>query len=85
MTALSTDLLPDWYDDWVVIENEAWRQLRLHALEVLETRLAESGRMGEAIHAAVAVVNMEPLRESAQATLIRPPDRREPVRSPEGV
>src|SRR5688572_27242947 len=33
--ALSADLLPDWYDDWVVIETEAWRQLRLHALEAL--------------------------------------------------
>jgi DNA-binding SARP family transcriptional activator len=71
VTALSTDLLPDWYDDWVVIESEDWRQLRLHALEALAARLTETGRLGEAIHAALAVVNVEPLRESAQATLIR--------------
>jgi DNA-binding SARP family transcriptional activator len=71
LTALSTDLLPDWYDDWVVIENEAWRQLRLHALEALADQLTENGRMSEAIDAAIAVVNVEPLRESAQATLIR--------------
>jgi DNA-binding SARP family transcriptional activator len=71
VTALSTELLPDWYDDWVVIENEDWRQLRLHALEALAARLTENGRLGEAVHAALAAVNTDPLRESAQATLIR--------------
>ena len=71
VTALSTDLLPDWYEDWVVIENEDWRQLRLHALEALADRLTENGRLGEAVHAARAAVKSEPLRESAQATLIR--------------
>jgi hypothetical protein len=29
--ALARDLLPDWYDDWVVLERERFRQLRLHA------------------------------------------------------
>src|SRR5262245_13822298 len=29
------ELLPDWYDDWVVLERERLRQLRLHALETL--------------------------------------------------
>jgi DNA-binding SARP family transcriptional activator len=28
---LSAELLPDWYDDWVLLEAEDWRQLRLHA------------------------------------------------------
>src|SRR5205823_1412820 len=27
------DVLPDWYDDWVTIERERFRQLRAHALE----------------------------------------------------
>lgn len=71
VTALSTDLLPDWYDDWVMIENEDWRQLRLHALEALAARLIETGRLREAIHAAQAAVNTEPLRESAQGILVR--------------
>ena len=34
---LSSDLLPGWYDDWVLAEAEDWRQLRLHALETLAT------------------------------------------------
>jgi SARP family transcriptional regulator, regulator of embCAB operon len=68
---LSTDLLPDWYDDWVLLEAENWRQLRLHALEALAGRLMAAGRWGEAAYAAGAAVRAEPLRESACATLIQ--------------
>src|SRR6266700_2866149 len=32
---LSADLLPDWYDDWLLLEQERFRQLRMHALEAL--------------------------------------------------
>ena len=68
---LSTELLPGWYDDWVLTEAEAWRQLRLHALETLAGHLSEAGRFGEAIVAAGEAVRTEPLRESAHAALIR--------------
>jgi DNA-binding SARP family transcriptional activator len=68
---LSADLLPGWYDDWVLTEAEEWRQLRLYALEALAGRLAAAGRSGEAVCAARAVVRAEPLRESGYATLIR--------------
>jgi SARP family transcriptional regulator, regulator of embCAB operon len=68
---LSAELLPDWYDDWVVIETEDWRQQRLHALEALAGRLAAAGRWGEAAGAACAAVRAEPLRESARACLIQ--------------
>jgi hypothetical protein len=40
-------LLPGWYDDWVLIEAQIWRQLRMHALEALALRLADVGRWGE--------------------------------------
>jgi DNA-binding SARP family transcriptional activator len=69
--ALSADLLPDWYDDWVLIQAEDWRQLRLHALEALVSRLTTVGRLGEAAGAACAAVRAEPLRESARAALIQ--------------
>jgi DNA-binding SARP family transcriptional activator len=69
--ALSADLLPGWYDDWVLIEAESWRQLRVHALEALALRLADVGRWGEAANAAGAAVRAEPLRESAHAALIK--------------
>ena len=69
--ALSADLLPHWYEDWVLIEAEDWRQLRLHALEAVAGRLTAAGRWGEAAGAAQAAVRAEPLRESSRAALIR--------------
>lgn len=71
ISALSRDLLPDWYDDWVVPEAEGWRQLRLHALEALSNKLTIAGRHAHAMGAALAAVRVEPLRESATAAVIR--------------
>jgi SARP family transcriptional regulator, regulator of embCAB operon len=71
VTVLSTDLLPDWYDDWILIEAEDWRELRLHALEALAGHLAGAGRWGEAAGAARAAVRAEPLRESGHVALIQ--------------
>lgn len=71
ISALSGDLLPDWYDDWAVIEAEDWRQLRLHALEAMSRALVTVGRLGDATMAASAAVRADPLRESAHAILIR--------------
>jgi DNA-binding SARP family transcriptional activator len=68
---LQGELLPGWYDDWVLLERERLRQLRMHALEVLAERLVAAGRHGEAIEAAYAAVRGEPLRESAHRVLIR--------------
>ena len=70
-SALTRDLLPDWYEDWVVLERERFRQLRLHALEAQCRRLTEAGRFGAAVQAGLAAVSGEPLRESAHRTLIR--------------
>jgi DNA-binding SARP family transcriptional activator len=64
------ELLPGWYDDWVLVERERLRQLRLHTLEVLAERLARAGRYGEAVQAAYAAVCTEPLRESAHRAVV---------------
>jgi DNA-binding SARP family transcriptional activator len=71
ISTLSVDLLPDWYDDWALAEGEAWRQLRLHALDTLAERLIASGRHADATSAALSAVKAEPLRETAHAALIR--------------
>ncbi|WP_432949884.1 AfsR/SARP family transcriptional regulator [Kribbella sp. CA-253562] len=67
---LSVDLLPDWYDDWVVVEREQYHQLRLHALEALCERLTSAGRIGEAVDVGLDAIRAEPLRESAHRVLI---------------
>lgn len=69
--ALSADMLPDWYDDWVLVEAEDWRQLRLHALEALAGHLMAAARWGEAAGAARAAVRGDPLRETSHAALIQ--------------
>jgi DNA-binding SARP family transcriptional activator len=68
---LGGELLPDWYDDWLIIERERFRQLRLHGLEALSARLLERERFGEAAEAALSAIAGEPLRESAHRALIR--------------
>jgi DNA-binding SARP family transcriptional activator len=68
---LRGDLLPGWYDDWVLLERERLRQLRMHTLEVVATRLSAAGRHGEAVEAAYAAIEAEPLRESAHRVLVR--------------
>jgi DNA-binding SARP family transcriptional activator len=69
--ALGGELLPDWYDDWLVFERERFRQVSLHALEALAERLVRAGEVARALEAALSAVRAEPLRESAHRVLIR--------------
>lgn len=69
--ALSADLLPDWTEDWVLMERERYHQLRLRALETLCQRLSAERRFGQAVQAGLAAVAGEPLRESARRVLIK--------------
>jgi DNA-binding SARP family transcriptional activator len=65
------ELLPGWYDDWVLVERERHRQLSLHALEALCDHLTSARRYGAAVLAGLAAVDREPLRESAHRALIK--------------
>ena len=69
--SLSGELLPDWYEDWILVERERFRQLRIHALESLCDQLTAAGKHAQAIEAGLAAVAAEPLRESAHRALIR--------------
>jgi DNA-binding SARP family transcriptional activator len=64
------DLLPGWYDDWAILERERLRQRVLHALEAQSRILSAQGRHADAVDAALSAIRAEPLRESAQRTLI---------------
>lgn len=68
---LSQELLPDWYDEWVTVDADDWRQLRVSALEAIARELADRDRYPEAAIAARAAMKVDPLRESAHATLMR--------------
>ena len=67
---LTLDLLPDWYDDWVLLERERFRQLRLRALESMCTRLTAADMFDEALEAGQLALVGEPLRESAHRALV---------------
>lgn len=64
------DLLPEWADDWLTVERESYRQLRLHALEALSGRLLERAEHARALAAALAAVQADSLRESAHRAVI---------------
>jgi DNA-binding SARP family transcriptional activator len=64
------DLLPGWYDEWVLLERERVRQRLLHAMESLVRSLISRRLFADAVEVAVTAVGAEPLRESAQRVLI---------------
>ena len=64
------ELLPDWYDDWVLIERERVRQLCVNALELASAEATAAGRTAQAADAGLAAVAFEPLRESAHRAVI---------------
>jgi DNA-binding SARP family transcriptional activator len=68
--AMRGELLPDWYDEWLLVERERLRQLRLHALEDAARRLIASGAYARAIDAGLRAIAVEPLRESAHELVI---------------
>jgi DNA-binding SARP family transcriptional activator len=68
--AHASELLPDWYDDWVGQERDRIEQLRLLALESVCEELVAASRYREAATAALAAVASDPLRESARRLLI---------------
>jgi DNA-binding SARP family transcriptional activator len=68
---LEGELLPDWYDDWVIKARERFDELRVHALEALSERHLRAGDLARAIEAGLAAVHAEPLRESTHRALIR--------------
>lgn len=70
-TPWAGELLPGWYDDWVLLERERQRQLHLHVLDAMADRLTAEGRYATALDAAMAALRVEPLRESTQRSLVR--------------
>jgi DNA-binding SARP family transcriptional activator len=68
---LTGEVLPDWDDDWALIEREHFRNLSLQALESLGEHLTAQGRLRQALEVGLAAFAREPLRESAHRLLVR--------------
>ena len=63
-------LLPDWYDDWLIESRERWRLASVRALEELAVQHSAAGRFRLGEQAGLAAVRADPLRESAHRALI---------------
>jgi DNA-binding SARP family transcriptional activator len=70
MITMRGELLPDWYDEWLLGERERLWQLRLHALEDAARQLIANGAYARAIDAGLRAIATEPLRESAHELVI---------------
>jgi DNA-binding SARP family transcriptional activator len=68
---LTREVLPDWGDDWVLVEREHFRNLSLQALESLCEHLTAQGRLRQALDVGLATFARDPLRESAHRLLVR--------------
>jgi DNA-binding SARP family transcriptional activator len=67
----AADILRGWYEDWAIMEQERYRQMRLHMLERLSRWATRSGRFADAIMAGGLAAEGGPLRESAHRCLVR--------------
>lgn len=67
----ATEILPGWEEEWLIVERERFRELRLRALERACETLTAEGDHGRAVQACLAAVEAEPFRESAQRLLVR--------------
>jgi DNA-binding SARP family transcriptional activator len=67
---LRNDLLPGWYEDWVLSERDRLHQLGLHGLEKMSALLVSRGHYAAALEVALRAVAADPLRESAHRAVI---------------
>jgi len=69
--SVMTDLLPDWYDEWLSVERERFRQLRLAALEEHARTALRAGDAAAAIQFALAALSGDGTRESAHRLVVQ--------------
>ncbi|MFC8349571.1 BTAD domain-containing putative transcriptional regulator [Streptomyces sp. NPDC057280] len=67
---LSKELLPGWSEGWLMLERERWNQLRIHALESLAQQYQTAEQYLSALQTALAVIAIDPFRETAHRILI---------------
>ncbi|WP_164842801.1 AfsR/SARP family transcriptional regulator [Actinoplanes solisilvae] len=65
-----TELLPGWYDDWVIMDRERLRHWHIRLLEAAAAAAIEKADLNAAVDWALAAVASDPLRESAHRLVI---------------
>ncbi|MCU1548224.1 MAG: hypothetical protein JWO29_1175 [Arthrobacter sp.] len=70
------ELLPGWYDDWVVFEQSRLRQDRLHAFLIIARESLARSDYEVAVKASEAALELEPLYESAVGLLMQAENQR---------
>ena len=65
------NLLPGWYEEWVIDQQDQLVNQRVDALEALARSYLVAGSFSHALGAARAAALVDPLRESAQHLLVR--------------
>jgi two-component SAPR family response regulator len=70
ISAFAGELLPDWYEDWLIAARERWREIRVRTLELIAHRQTDTRNWMAALEAARAAVLIEPLRETSRRVLI---------------
>jgi DNA-binding SARP family transcriptional activator len=70
-SGFNLELLPDWSEDWVMLERERLRHLELQFLDDEVAALVDRGRVTEALDTVLRAIRLEPLRESSHQALIR--------------
>jgi DNA-binding SARP family transcriptional activator len=70
VTDRTRELLPGWYEDWVLTERDRIRLLCLEKLEQLAGDRLRERRYGEALEFALAAMRAEPLRETPHHLLV---------------
>lgn len=67
----SAEILPGWDEEWLVVERERYRLLRLRALEEAGEAFLAANDPARAMEASLASISTEPYRESAHRLLVR--------------
>jgi len=67
---MMADLLPDWYDEWISVERERFRQLRLSEFERRAHAALSCRDSAKAIQLALAALGIDAARESAHRILL---------------
>lgn len=65
------ELLPGYYEAWIVPERQRLEELFFQALRQLSTHLSQAGDLDQAVRIAHRAVGADPLREEAHRELIR--------------